>query len=378
LNKKINVICNNIDFLYQWNHAMPDASPESDIAAEVERLRGAFPNTQDLYREVCVLLFFRHGITPTTNRLYQLVRKGSMSAPAEALNRFWKHLRDSSRVSIDAPELPQEFREAAGRLAAAFWQGARETAERSFDVLRSDALAQVDEASIAANAAADLADARKLELERMRAEVAAARAAIATLEQQLDAEHEKIAALSTALSVSRHDNANLAARLDEAYGVHAREMQAAHSAARQAQEHFRAVEQRFLLDLERERTHAAKLHKQLDTEQTGRRGELDKQRAELAGLHAQAGQLRQAVGALEGQLSAAELGRTDAAARLQERHNEIAALTERCVTAEVRVASLRGELERCQQQAAAPAPAHTGERGASTAGRPAGKRSKKA
>lgn len=59
-----------------------------------------FPDTQALYREVCVLLFFRHGITPTANKLYQLVRKGSMSAPTEALRTFWADLREKSRVRI--------------------------------------------------------------------------------------------------------------------------------------------------------------------------------------------------------------------------------------------------------------------------------------
>ncbi len=74
---------------------------ENAIAASVAELREQFPRTQDLYREVCVLLFFRHGITPTANKLYQLVRKGSMSAPTEALSQFWKTLREHSRVTIE-------------------------------------------------------------------------------------------------------------------------------------------------------------------------------------------------------------------------------------------------------------------------------------
>lgn len=65
-----------------------ELSSENAIVASVAELRERFPRTQDLYREVCVLLFFRHGITPTANKLYQLVRKGSMSAPTEALNHF--------------------------------------------------------------------------------------------------------------------------------------------------------------------------------------------------------------------------------------------------------------------------------------------------
>ena len=86
------------------------------ISDEILRLRAQHPETQDLYREVCVLLFFRHGITPTANRLYQLVRKGSMSAPAEALAKFWATLREKSRVRIEHADLPEDLQGAAGEL----------------------------------------------------------------------------------------------------------------------------------------------------------------------------------------------------------------------------------------------------------------------
>lgn len=48
---------------------------EAAHLADVEELRKRFPNTRDLYREAAILLFFRHGQTPPTNRHYQLVRK---------------------------------------------------------------------------------------------------------------------------------------------------------------------------------------------------------------------------------------------------------------------------------------------------------------
>lgn len=51
---------------------------EAKIHADVETLRQSISETQELYREVCTLLFFRYGITPTANKLYQYVRKGSM------------------------------------------------------------------------------------------------------------------------------------------------------------------------------------------------------------------------------------------------------------------------------------------------------------
>jgi hypothetical protein len=42
----------------------------ADIEQLHEQLRNKFPNTQELYREVCAVLFFRYGITPTANKLY--------------------------------------------------------------------------------------------------------------------------------------------------------------------------------------------------------------------------------------------------------------------------------------------------------------------
>ena len=111
------------------------------LQVEIDALRERCTDTQDLYREVCVLLFFRHGITPTANKLYQLVRKGSMSAPAEALARFWETLRDKSRVRIEHPDLPDELRDAAGEAIGALWQRAQGLAQSSLLALRSDAQA---------------------------------------------------------------------------------------------------------------------------------------------------------------------------------------------------------------------------------------------
>ena len=107
----------------------PEPPLHAHIAQEIEQLRTQFARTQDLYREVCVLLFFRHGITPTANRFCQLAKKGSMSAPAEALTRFWVTLRDKSRVRIEHPDLPAELQSATGELAAALWTRAVDMAQ---------------------------------------------------------------------------------------------------------------------------------------------------------------------------------------------------------------------------------------------------------
>src|ERR1700674_4976375 len=118
----------------------------ADLAQDIEQLRTQFPRTQDLYREVCVLLFFRHGITPTAKRLYQLVKKGSMSAPAEALARFWATLREKSRVRIEHPDLPAELQSATGELAAALWTRAVDTAQDQLATAQLEAQRSVADA----------------------------------------------------------------------------------------------------------------------------------------------------------------------------------------------------------------------------------------
>ena len=101
-------------------------SEESEIQAEVEALRERFSDTKALYREVCALLFFRYGITPTASKLYQHVRKGSMSAPVEALAKFWEDLRGKARVEIDHPDLPKALKEAVFQLFFFLWTQATE------------------------------------------------------------------------------------------------------------------------------------------------------------------------------------------------------------------------------------------------------------
>ena len=79
------------------------AADESRLTAEIERLKADFPKTRELYREACALLFFRFGITPTANRLYQLVRKGSMSTPTAVLGEFWAELRERVACASSIP-----------------------------------------------------------------------------------------------------------------------------------------------------------------------------------------------------------------------------------------------------------------------------------
>jgi hypothetical protein len=117
------------------DHAQSTAAMQTDIDA----LRDQFPRTADLYREACAVMFFRYGLTPTANVLYQLVRKGSMSVPTEALRRFWNDLRERSRVDLQHADLPDDVKQSAGQLIGEIWRLARKAADESTAALRQSA-----------------------------------------------------------------------------------------------------------------------------------------------------------------------------------------------------------------------------------------------
>lgn len=99
-----------------------NALTESELHLAVEQLRTQHTNTLDLYKSVAALLFFQYGTTPTTNRMYQLVRKGSMSAPAEALRLFWQELRERSFVRMEQADIPSSLKQSAGVLISQLWE----------------------------------------------------------------------------------------------------------------------------------------------------------------------------------------------------------------------------------------------------------------
>jgi hypothetical protein len=147
---------------------------------EIADLKQRIGDTRELYREVCALLFFRHGVTPTANRLYQLVRRGSMGTPAEVLRGFWQDLRERSRVRLSHPGIPPEFVEFGGELLAELWKRATERAEAELESLRA-------EARLATDAAREAAERSRREADAMRAELESLRQRVPVLEQSLAA-----------------------------------------------------------------------------------------------------------------------------------------------------------------------------------------------
>ncbi|NIF77211.1 hypothetical protein F3J20_07330 [Paraburkholderia sp. Cy-641] len=265
---------------------------ESDIEAARERAS----DTQVLYREVCALLFFRYGETPTANRLYQLVRKGSMSAPAKALRDFWGEVRDKTRVDVGRPDLPPEVAAAAGDLAAQLWRLSNDVASAALDVFRQDAQSEIaaarDEARERetqrldarqqAEQAAHDAAALRAQIGGLDARIVELQTANAMLTAQLAASKQETAAGIAALADARRDFADELAKLRRAHEQNEQRLAAAEKRALLEIESERAVAQRLRKELQASHERAATLESESRAQRDGLRDELAATKAELA------------------------------------------------------------------------------------------------
>lgn len=319
---------------------------EDAIAARVAELREQFPRTQDLYREVCVLLFFRHGITPTANKLYQLVRKGSMAAPTEALSQFWKTLRERSRVTIEHSDLPDELRTAAGDLVATLWKAAQSKSLESVATLQADAAIAVD------NAKADLASEQLAHAEALRL-VDSLRSQLHTSENdasQLREAQATAAAIREGLEVrlkdARGDLDAMQARLSELSAQHVEERERLADRTRLVEDRFADMEKRALREIDRERTGAAKLQKALEAERAEHIAAIVRARVDHDAAQAKIAELREQIGALQNAVDVLKNERDRERQEVQSVRTKLEAAIRQSAADSLRADHLHDELER--------------------------------
>jgi chromosome segregation ATPase len=329
---------------------------ERQIRSQVEELKGQFPQTKDLYREVCALLFFRYGVTPTGNKLYQLVRKGSMSAPAEALALFWHDLREKSRVRIDHPDLPEDLKGAAGELIGSLWAKAQGQAQESLAAFRE----QAHSSMVEAQSRQAEAEARQTELAQelltSQTEHAAAKEQNRSLEQQLSSALASKATLELELHQERKANEHLERELDrtrEALGTTrqaleraSEDLESTKQDLETARKEFEATRQRLSATIEglkasreaaetRHREETAELSAKLDqarakSDQLQNNMEAlrdaaasanELHRIEEGKLQGENGNLRQQIGVLEGKLQGIIAHREELSKEVKTLHN---------------------------------------------------------
>jgi chromosome segregation ATPase len=322
---------------------------EKQLLADIDHLRDQFPQTQELYREVCILLFFRYGMTPTANKLYQLVRKGSMSAPAEALNKFWEYLREKSRVRIEHPDLPDTLKMAAGELTATLWASAQALANESLASFRSESQSLITEAKTSAETAQSERDTAFQSLEKIKLDLESASISIASLTEEMAVAKATNAGLERQLNQARNDHIAQQQQLAGARSDFTSELEKLRAAAQLADERFRASETRALLEIDRERSASTRLQKELETARTAATQSKDRLRSEISTLQGQLGDTRQSTGILEGKLQAALATREAIAADLKAAQSQLADMFLQLSTARADVEKWRWNAEELQR-----------------------------
>lgn len=234
---------------------------ESILLAEIELLKAKISDTRALYRQVCALLFFRFGITPTGNKLYQYVRRGSMNVPTEELAKFWDDLRHKARIDVEHPDLPDAIKVAAAEAIAAIWRQASEAARGELAAAKVELEAnaeQARDAQLMAEAAVSRWETAADELRKQVAELEEARDAVKgeleTERRALAGAQGRVQELQTQLEQARTQQQ----RQQEAFSA---DLAKAREAIEAAQERASAAERRALLEIEQERQARARADK---------------------------------------------------------------------------------------------------------------------
>lgn len=276
---------------------------DHQLQADIDQLRSQFPGTRDLYREACVLLFFRYGITPTANKLYQCVHKGSMSAPVEALNLFWKELRDKSRMRLERPDLPDALKDAAGQFAVTLWQQAQQAAQQDFTAQISAAEIKVSSAEQNLQKSCDDVSKLEIELQSSQAELESALKRLSESEKNNAVHISALAGLEKTLKSLQNERDQLERTLEVARQGFSRDLDKINVTLRLADERYRALEAKLLVDVDKERQRTVQLLKDLKLAKDAVRMEQERHHKSVAALNKSNAALHEKLGVTQGLLS---------------------------------------------------------------------------
>jgi chromosome segregation ATPase len=232
----------------------PETLANSRLQVDVEDLRKRVTDTRALYREVCGLLFFRYGTVPTANRLYQLVRKGSMGVPGEVLVQFWEELREKSRVKIEHPDMPEVIKQVAVEALQGIWQAAAAAAVDQLAAVRADVELRAQDAETQRQQTQTALDYARREIAITQEKHDELAREFAEVQQSLQAERAAHAATEARLQEMRRQVDERDRQLVESRAQFSTELEHARQQVAGAQERATATERRVMLEFDNERT----------------------------------------------------------------------------------------------------------------------------
>lgn len=324
---------------------LSDTQKAASMQADIDCLRERFPRTADLYREACAVMFFRYGVIPTTNALYQLVRKGSMSVPSEALKRFWSDLRERAKVDLQHADLPDQVKQSAGKLIGEIWSLAQKAADDSLAALRQDATVERDAALAEKGRLQDKITQLWAQLEERRDRVASAEATIGKQREELSAAAAAQEETNLRLDEAQADIARLRDQKNLMSSAHVAEIQKLTNRVLQAEQRYTDLTRKTLVDLDRERTAASKLQKQIDAERRTSASRIEEIQSEVQGAQFQLARQGQELGAYMAKAELFADERDRAASQATKTALQCGELENQLAAERARVAELRAQLE---------------------------------
>jgi len=282
---------------------------EQQLQIEVDKIKEQFAETKDIYREVCVLLFFRYGITPTANKLYQYVRRGSMSAPAEALSKFWLELREKSRVRIERPDIPENIAVAAGDLISILWNEAQNAAQAGFSNLVDNATSEILLFKMQAEKANENTEKVEVLLDQTQTELKSTQKRLSETDYLLSVNTDTLTKQENSLNALKIERDNLSATIIALKASFSTDLANIGLALNKAEQQYRGLEEKSLLELDRSRQQIKKLEKEINNlrlkcanEQSQYTKDIAKLQTVIAGLNHKTGNLSGILSELKNQL----------------------------------------------------------------------------
>lgn len=336
---------------------------EKALQADIDAARSKITDTKQLYKWVCSILFFKYGLTPTTNRLYQLVRKGSMQTVTTSLAAFWEDLRERSRLKLDHPGVPESLIGATGDLVQAIWEKANIAAKAFYEAADAEAVSKVEAAKIAQLAAEKQRDDAKGTVVALETKLASIAIELNTALETVEAERHAHGATSARLEEARAEVLSLRTSVAEARQDFANELEKARASTRVAEEREAAAERRMFLELDRERTlraDAERAIKQLREDinaarqQAAARSEAAAE--EIGQLKGKLASAEQIAGKYEAQIASVRLEAADLMGEVARRSAEAAAALDRATTLESELAAARASKPRSAKGKKTPSP----------------------
>lgn len=290
---------------------------EQQLQTEVDALKLQFLETKDIYREVCVLLFFRYGITPTANKLYQYVRRGSMSAPAEALNKFWLELREKSRVRIERSDIPENIAAVAGDLIANLWNEAQKAAQSGFSELVDNATAEILKYKLQYEVAEQNKEKIEALLTATQAELKKVSNCLSENENLRMTDMLALADKEKSLKTLENENKHLKVELENAKEDFATKVNKISNLMDKSEGRFKLHESKYLLEIDRHRQKVLSTQKDLQKLSSMLKNVQIAHDKEVAGLNKSNVLLSHRIGLLEGRIQSLNHDKTELAKKIK-------------------------------------------------------------